>query len=275
VAEVLVTPPRARFRALPTPWNERANDRTLLLSAIEVVTSAPDVNVLIGPYDIDDFDRLQKRADLFTYRDTREPTTRQAIVVPLGGQVDLAGFGSERVPVARHRRLYVALLKARLADALPELKLRVRRFGLERVRETEDLVAQAFRHAGIARLASLRRLRKHHRTQLVPRTEFVRGRGSLILIALQFDTRFLIDGTAADLIADGADIRGLHAMRDGEYVGRILEANGSTLSIAGRTGPSPQRPGSSRSSRAWSRSRDCSVLRSEATRLGTSAPRGA
>ena len=207
------------------------------MSAVEIRVAAPDLGVLVGAYDADAFDRLRERADLFAYRDTREPTSRQVVVVPLGGELDLAGFAAERVPIARHRRMYVRLLERRLPDALPELKLRLRRFGLERIRATEDLVAHAFRDAGLARPASLQRLRKHHRTQLIPRTEFVRGRGSLLLVALQFDTKFVIDGTAADLIADGADIRGLHAIRDGEYAGRILEANGSTLSIGGEDGP--------------------------------------
>jgi hypothetical protein len=190
----------------------------LILSAARVEPVEHDFPAAMMPYDDASFEALRERTDVFAYRQKREALDRQVLAIPLltGTLPGLPGY--DQLETKRNLIVLSRLLERRLPDLVPKLGLQRVRFGLERVRRSEDLCDEILRRAKLARPSVLEPVRIYHRTRLHVRQEFLPGYGPLIALAIEFQHAYELVGTAADLLARGANLKdlGLFALGDDE-----------------------------------------------------------
>lgn len=227
----------------------RGRKRTLdlILSAIRVEPVEHEFFAAFLPYDDASFDALRERADVFAYRQKREALDRQVLAIPLltGTLAGLPAY--EQLEAKRNLIVLSRLLERRLPDLVPKLGLQRVRFGLERVRRSEDLCDEILRRAKLSRPAVLEQVRIHHRTRLHVRQEFLPGYGPLIALAVEFQHAYELAGTAADLLARGANLKdlGLFSLGDDEaFLGYVAGVRNGVVHVAneqGETTVAPQR----------------------------------
>lgn len=212
----------------------------LFLSAFGLELSVPVFRGWFEAYSEEQFEQLSLRKDIFVTRLPYRAPEQQVLVIPLG---DHSGLPEEqelaidefKVPIAR-------LIADRLAGVLPELKLADERMGLFRLQTGDDLVARACRNLGITLTGLLARLHKYARTHFKVRTEVLPGCPASIWLAVEFDRRYQIDGTAKDLMGDGASLVGLDVLRldsvedTSSYLGVVQAQDGAILTILGEHG---------------------------------------
>ena len=183
------------------------------------LTIVPDeIAGALTPYPGDqEYEALRKNPDLFAYRQRSAARDEEVLLLPLFAESELpAGAALSRLPTGDYRRALGTLIDIRLPELLEPLGLERRRFGLERVKRSEDLIEVALNHARIPRPDALGGITKHLRTSFRLRTEYVRGRGSLLPMAIEFGVASVVERPLADIVASSIPIEGLRATRDGE-----------------------------------------------------------
>jgi hypothetical protein len=197
----------------------RQRSLDLVLSAVRVDPIEHEFPAAVVPYDKAGFDAMRDRVDVFVYRRKREPLERQVLAIPLLGG-PLPGLPvCEQLEAKRNLVVLSRLLERRLPDLVPKLGLQRVRFGLERIRRSEDLCDEILKRAKLTRPAILDAVRIHHRTRLHVRQEFLPGYGPLIALTIEFQHAYELEGTAADLIARGANLKDLGLFGIGEHQG--------------------------------------------------------
>lgn len=209
------------------------------LSAVLIELEQEKFTGRIAPYvDEEAFASLRSRSDVFAYRRANVPPDEQVLLVPLTDETE--GSESETTFVCKQQlRLFARLIQQRLPDLLAKLELRRTRFGVERVRTSDDLIDAAMRRAGLRRPGRLARLHKFHRTVFSVRQEFMPGRGSFLAMTVEFRREFEIQGTAHDLLEQGLDLHGVGVIAlngDDGWLGVVLGVENGKLAVAGEHG---------------------------------------
>ena len=201
-----------------------------LLSAVELHFSGEEFEGALIPYPGDEeYHDLRDARGVFVYRQRSTDPDEEVLVLPLSTDAVIpTGVELSALPIARFRRALGVLIERRLPDVLPEsLALERRRFAIERLKRDEDLVELALDRASVPRPPGLSGVSKHMRTRFQLRTEYVRGRGSLLLLTIQFGVAFVLDQSMSDLITSGVRVEGLRATRSNDvgYVAAITQAD--------------------------------------------------
>ena len=225
-------------RVTTTPRHSPSLRRELLLSAVLVELEQETFNARVVPYlDENAFSEMRSRRDVFCYRRAKAPPEKQVLLVPLTNSAE--AVPEETFVCKKELRLLARLIQERLPELLPQLELRRARFGLERVRTGDDLIEAAMQRAGLARPSKLARLHKFHRTVFSVRHEFMPGRGSLLVMTIEFRREFEVSGAARDLLAGGLKLEGTNAIAlddDDRWLGPILGMDGEKLIVAREQG---------------------------------------
>lgn len=209
--------------------------RELLVSAIIIELPQPDFRAARRAYSDAAMVDLRQRAELFVYREASAPIDEQLFVIPMAGDLPDA----QQLICKQKLRVLAALIEHRLPALFPRLQLRRTKFGLERIRRSDDLIDLALRRAGLKRPLMLNDFHKHHRTQFQVRREFVAGKGSLLLMTVEFRREFDVHGTAADLLSQGFRLDGITLVPiEGEEdgVGEVVSIRDGQLVVEGRRG---------------------------------------
>lgn len=212
----------------------------LFLSAFGLELSTTTFRGRFEAYAEETFDGLSARDDIFVTRLFHRPPEEQVLVVPLVD--DPSHPASEELAVTDYLIPIARLIATRLSTALPELKLEDERMGLFRVKKDDDLVRSAYKSLGIKPSPLLARLHKYARTHFKVRSEHLPDCPHRIWLAVEFDRKYQIDGTARDLVSSGASLVGLDVLRlDPEenassYLGTVKEQGAGTLTVVGEHG---------------------------------------
>jgi len=223
----------------------------LFLSAFGLRLSASSFRGRLAPYSEDSFQEWSADTDVFVTRLHHRPPEEQVLVIPLAESPDTA---LEEFEVFRFSIPIARLIASQLPRVLPELKLEEERhgFGFFRLRKSDDLVKVACQSQNIPLRTPLERLHKYARTHFKVRREYLPGCEYPIWLAVDFDRRYEIDGTAKDLLSAGLDIQGLEALHLGRlagrssYLGTVLEQSSDVLIVSGENGPLEISPDSCR-----------------------------
>ena len=213
----------------------------LLVSAILVELEQDQFRAAVTPY-IDEmaFASAQSRPDAFVYRRSRVPQHEQILTIPLSDEPERAQQDATVFICKQQLRVLSTLIQQRLPDLVPQLNLRRTKFGLERIRTSDDLIDAALQKAGLRRPPELEPLHKHHRTVFRVRHEFMPGRGSFLAMTVEFRREFEIEGTARDLLARGLDLSGMGLIGiegNKPWLGSVVRPEGTGLIVEGEHGP--------------------------------------
>ena len=190
-------------------------ERDLVLSALRIEPVDAVFPASILRYDPQTFEELRARSDLFAFRRTHEPVSRQLIVMPYDRENrDLPRPTSH--PCAYNLSVLAELITHRLPSVVPQLKLTASTSGIDQIDESEDLFRLPFERADLTFPEDLARLHVHRRVRLRVRHEQVPTYGTILLLTMDVRRAFSIDGTVADLLAAGLDLRGLTIRRVGD-----------------------------------------------------------
>lgn len=184
----------------------------LIMSAIVLQLSDATFDGQLAPYPGDlAFSELKERNDVFVYRRRSAPENEQMLVIQLdAGAAHNKSVGAcVKLRVQDYLSPLARLIQQRLPQVFPDLSLESTRWSLSRSKRDEDIIDHAFASAGLKRPPSLNALRKHHRTEFKVRHEFVPGCGHTLLLTVEFDREFVIDGSALDLLNQGFQLDGL------------------------------------------------------------------
>jgi hypothetical protein len=204
----------------------------LLLSAVEVRLQKPEfIGGLVAYGDDDAFHSLKARDDVFVYRHRGRERDEEVLVVPLNDGVSVDGCSFGPVQVRSHLRGIARLLEDRLIALLPKFELRRTRWGLERIRRTDDLVDKAFEQLRRPRPDKLEGFHRFHRTAFRVRVEHVTGQGGALMLTVEFRRHQEIVPTVAQLVERGFDLSGLDVFErrdDGgrNWLGAVTERSG-------------------------------------------------
>ncbi len=208
----------------------------LLLSAVEIHFAASEFIGTRRPYGNDDiFHALSARSDILVYRH-RGNHDAQVLVVPATDPPtdETRGFGP--LPVKENLRALAHFIEDRLVDLLPKFELRRTRWGMERIRRKEDLLDAAFQHLRRLRPDRLAGIHKFHRTAFRVRHEYIPGRGSALVMTVEFRRHQEIEPTIAELTKRDFDLRGLEVFSKAEgapklWVGKIIAAADESVTV--------------------------------------------
>lgn len=210
----------------------------LFLSAFRLELSAHRFFGRFAPYSEDTFEELKADEDIFVTRLHSQAPESQILVIPLHESSDPA---LEALSVRDYSLQVAHLIASQLPRILPDLKLKQERMGFFRLKKSDDLVRTACEQRGIPLSPLLKLLHKYARTHFKVRREHLPGCAG-IWLAINFDRRYQIDGTAQDLVQAGADIRGLEVLavespnHRTSYLGTVQKQNPETLIISGLDG---------------------------------------
>lgn len=218
---------------------DKPSSGCLLLSGLEVVLGAESFAAVELPYDDDAFEQYRARDDVYVYRQHDAPMERQLLIVPLADGVQLPA-PTVKLGIADRLRAIGSLVEFRLPALLSQLELRRRKKPrrLRRINRFDDLVVKAFDAFKSPVPRRLARFHKYQRTEFEVRTIEDDGGRSILVLAVTCRRHFEIDGTAADLIGDGVDLRGLetidrNAPREARFLGTVVDAEGDNLVVRG------------------------------------------
>ena len=239
------------LRGLPLQGTLMPKCPDLFLSAFGLELSASRFRGRLGPYSEGSFEELRAAADIFVTRLHHRPPEEQVLVIPLTESPD---SDCEEFEIRRFSIQIAHLVADQLPRVLPNLKLEEERkgFGFFRLKRSDDLVKLACESQKIPRGPLLKRLHKYARTRFKVRREYLPGCKSPIWLAVGFDRRYQVDGTAKDLMSAGADIQGLEVISlertegRSSYLGIVQRQSSDVLVVAGEDGALEICPGSCR-----------------------------
>lgn len=174
-------------------------------SAVRLEFLSKTFNAAVRPFTHDAFDVLRADDRTFVYR-PRE--TDDMLVVPIGSSASVQG--ASPLLIANHMQAMAALLTWRLPALLPDLGLHRRRFGLERIRDDDDLVTEAFQRAKFTRPERLEGVRRLLKTTLTVRRIYLAGEGDVLCLTVELHRRLVLP-SVGELLQRGFDLRGLSA----------------------------------------------------------------
>ena len=216
----------------------------LLLSAVEIQLSQPEFIGALVPYrDDETFQALKCRHDVFTYRHRGRKPDEEVLVVPLEEQASIDGCSFGPLPAGSHLIGLARLIEQRLGDLLPKFELRRARWGLERIRRTDDLLDEAFKQLGQSRPSKLVGFHRFHRTAFRTRVEHIAGKGASLLLTVEFRQHQEIALTVAELIERGFQLTGLDVfqMQDEggrNWLGAVSQVDGASVVVRDDLGES-------------------------------------
>jgi hypothetical protein len=218
--------PAARRSSSAAPW---------LLSAIEINLAKPEfVGALLAYGDDDAFRTLKERQDVFAYRQRGRAPEEEVLVLPLvdAPRIKDCSFGS--LPARAHLPAIAHLIEKRLVDLLPKLELRRGRWGLERIRRTDDLLDQAFKQIRERRPDELAGFHQFHRTLFRVRVEYIAGRAPALMLTVEFRRHQEVTPTLAQLVERGFELAGLDVFEKGaerrrNWLGMITRVEGTSV----------------------------------------------
>ena len=217
----------------------RPSSDDFVLSAVAIQLSHAQFRAVVTRYSDEDFESLSTRDDIFVQRMPHAPVEEQLVVVPLVA-ASLEGLPEPRLLVCKqHLRLLAALIEHRLPSLLPRLELRRARFGLQRVRTSDDLVSIALSRGGLQRPANVEGFHKYHRTEFSVRHEFMPGRGSFLVLTIELRREFEIAVSARALCDRNLRLDGLRVSsedREDDWFGLVVRHSGHDLIVMGPEG---------------------------------------
>jgi hypothetical protein len=194
----------------------------LLLSAVEIRFAAPEFTGTLRPYESDEtFRTLQTRSHVLVYRHRGRPDDSQVLVVPTTDPPTDETIRFGLLPVKENLRALAHFIEDRLVDLLPKFEFRRTRWGVERIRYKDDLLDAAFQYLRRARPERLAGIHKFHRTAFRVRHEHMPGRGSSLVMTVEFRRHQEIEPTIAELTERGFDLRGLEVFSKPEGVPKV------------------------------------------------------
>jgi len=211
----------------------------LCLSAVDVRFAVERFCGRERPYEGEEvFRELRKRENAFVYRNKGKPESTQVLEIPLDAD---GATATELFLVRDHLPALARLVESRLVALLPRFELRPTKWGLERIRRNDDLLDAAFRRLGRDRPQVIDGIHKFHRTVFRVRSEFIPGRGSGLVLTIEFRRHQEVMPTVAELVERGFDLSRIEVFERGaderrRWLGTIRSARRGEVIIDGDDG---------------------------------------